>query len=79
MHLQYHLWLAADTKGLLVVLPFSGLQPYSIPYWLNFTITTIIFLGLSETMSRVTGDLVNSLSPLRTLACLIFLILWNYI
>jgi hypothetical protein len=39
--IQYHLWLAADTKGLLVVLPTARWRP------LNFVVTTVMFIYVS--------------------------------
>lgn len=53
--LQFHLWLAADTKGLLVVLP-PGLN------WrlLNTALTTLIFIFVSEKVSRATGVMTEA-------------------
>lgn len=48
--IQFHVWLANDTKGLLMVLP---------PRWrfLNFVITTIIFIYISHHVAKATGTL----------------------
>jgi hypothetical protein len=50
---QFHLWLAGDTKGLLVLLPF--------PRWrfLNMVFTTLIFLFVSNQIAVTTGDLTD--------------------
>ncbi|CED85036.1 O-acetyltransferase [Phaffia rhodozyma] len=54
--LQYHLWLAGDTKGILMVLP-GGLN------WrlLNVAITTVIFIFVSNKVSKATGVLTEVL------------------
>lgn len=50
---QFHLWLAGDTKGLLVLLPF--------PRWrmANMLFTTLIFLFISNQISNATGELTD--------------------
>lgn len=50
---QFHVWLAGDTKGLLVLLPTPRLR------FLNMIITTLIFLFLSNQIARTTGDLTE--------------------
>lgn len=63
--LQYHLWLAADTKGLLVIIP--GINHREI----NLIITSTVFLWLSHLVATATGDLTKLLcgveSPTPTL------------
>jgi hypothetical protein len=51
--IQYHLWLAADTKGVLLVLPGTNWRP------INFIITTIMFVYLSNQVAHATGALVS--------------------
>ncbi|TFK30348.1 O-acetyltransferase [Coprinopsis marcescibilis] len=46
--LQYHIWLAGDTKGVLIVLPGARLRP------VNFVLTSIMFLYLSHKMADAT-------------------------
>jgi N-acetylneuraminate 9-O-acetyltransferase len=46
--MQYHLWLAADTKGLLIVIPWTR---WRIP---NMIITTTIFVWLSNQVAQAT-------------------------
>ncbi|EGN95391.1 hypothetical protein SERLA73DRAFT_76503 [Serpula lacrymans var. lacrymans S7.3] len=51
--IQFHLWLAADTKGLLMMIPGENLRP------VNFLITSIIFIYVSHQVARATGDITN--------------------
>lgn len=53
--IQYHLWLAADTKGVLLVLPGTRWRP------LNFIITSIMFIYISNQVAHATGALVTTL------------------
>ncbi|KAF9787289.1 Cas1p-domain-containing protein [Thelephora terrestris] len=46
--MQYHLWLAADTKGLLIVIPWTR---WRIP---NVIVTTTIFVWLSNQVAQAT-------------------------
>lgn len=64
--LQYHIWLAADTKGLLRLGLFDG--PHTMPmatlkgswtYWLETTVVTIFFVWMSHCCSRATNVLVE--------------------
>ncbi|ODQ54488.1 Cas1p-domain-containing protein [Saitoella complicata NRRL Y-17804] len=50
--LQFHIWLAGDTKTLLIV---------THPDWwlLNFVISTVVFLGASYLVSQKTGALTE--------------------
>lgn len=50
---QFHVWLAGDTKGLLVLLPTPRLR------FVNMVFTTLIFLFLSNQIARVTGELTE--------------------
>lgn len=62
--LQYHIWLAADTKGLLrlgildVPARSSSTTVTSWPFWLETVLTTSIFLHVSNVCSNATGALV---------------------
>ncbi|KAK7468812.1 hypothetical protein VKT23_003312 [Stygiomarasmius scandens] len=51
--IQYHLWLAADTKGILLVLPGTFWRP------LNFVVTSIMFVYVSDQVARATGNIVT--------------------
>ncbi|OLL23842.1 putative O-acetyltransferase CAS1, partial [Neolecta irregularis DAH-3] len=59
--LQFHIWLAADTKGLLMLYP-TTLR------WLNFVVVTALFIGLSHAVAEVTGTLTDWIVGPRTKA-----------
>ena len=46
--IQYHLWLAADTKGLLIVIPWTRWR------LANMIVTTTIFVWLSNQVAQAT-------------------------
>ena len=50
---QFHLWLAGDTKGLLVLLPWPRLR------FLNMVFTTLVFLFVSNQVAVTTGQLTE--------------------
>ncbi|KAH7340449.1 Cas1p-domain-containing protein [Rhizoctonia solani] len=49
--MQYHFWLAGDTKGVLLVIPGTAWRP------LNMVVTTIMFIWLSHKVAEATGTL----------------------
>ena len=51
--IQYHLWLAGDTKGVLLVMPGTRWRT------INFVITTIMFVYVSDRMADATTDITN--------------------
>ncbi|KAI1793823.1 O-acetyltransferase [Ganoderma leucocontextum] len=51
--IQYHLWLAGDTKGILVVLPGRHSRA------LNLLLTTIVFIYVSHLVAKATGEITN--------------------
>ncbi|KAF8529445.1 O-acetyltransferase [Gautieria morchelliformis] len=51
--IQFHFWLAADTKGILLVIPGSKWRP------LNMLVSTVMFIWLSHKVASATGDLTN--------------------
>jgi hypothetical protein len=51
--LQFHIWLAGDTKGILVVIGPSLWR------WLSFLVGTTVFIYLSWKIAAVTGTLVD--------------------
>lgn len=50
---QYHIWLAHDTKGVLVLIPDQPL--------LNVILTTYVFVCVSHEIHKVSGILANAL------------------
>ena len=51
--LLYHIWLAHDTKGILVLIPS---QPF-----LNVVLSTFVFVCVSHEIHKVSGVLANAL------------------
>lgn len=47
--IQYHFWLAGDTKGVLLVIPGTKWRP------VNFMLTTFIFIYLSDRVANATA------------------------
>ncbi|KAF8632622.1 hypothetical protein AX15_001823 [Amanita polypyramis BW_CC] len=47
--MQYHIWLAGDTKGVLLVIPGTRWRP------INFVITTFLFIFLSDQVAQATS------------------------
>ncbi|XP_052575639.1 N-acetylneuraminate 9-O-acetyltransferase isoform X2 [Peromyscus californicus insignis] len=64
---QYHIWLAADTRGVLVLIPGNPT--------LNIIVSTFIFVCVAHEISQITTDLAQILIPkdnpslFRRLAC----------
>lgn len=52
---QYHIWLAADTKGILVLIPGNPV--------LNIIISTFIFVCAAHEISHITNDLAQICVP----------------
>ncbi|KAK0464904.1 Cas1p-domain-containing protein [Desarmillaria tabescens] len=49
--IQYHFWLAGDTKGVLLVVPGTRWRP------VNFVVTTFLFIFISHWFAKATGDI----------------------
>lgn len=49
--IQYHFWLAGDTKGVLLVIPGTKWRPA------NFVITSIMFVYVSHRVAQATGEI----------------------
>nr|XP_038029720.1 N-acetylneuraminate 9-O-acetyltransferase isoform X5 [Anas platyrhynchos] len=52
---QYHIWLAADTKGILVLIP-------GYPMF-NVIVSTFIFVCVAHEISQITNDLAQIMVP----------------
>ncbi|XP_037692620.1 N-acetylneuraminate 9-O-acetyltransferase [Choloepus didactylus] len=65
---QYHIWLAADTRGILVLVPGNPM--------LNIIVSTFIFVCVAHEISQITNDLAQIIIPkdnsslLKRLACI---------
>ena len=53
--LQFHIWLAADTKGLLVLGIFRTAYASRVAIWLDFACITVIFLWISWLVAAATN------------------------
>lgn len=57
---QFHMWLAADTKGLLVVLPnASWVTKTAVGWWTNLAVSSILFVFVCYYTSQATGVLTR--------------------
>nr|XP_051708942.1 N-acetylneuraminate 9-O-acetyltransferase isoform X1 [Oryctolagus cuniculus] len=52
---QYHIWLAADTRGILVLIPGNPM--------LNIIVSTFIFVCVAHEISQITNDLAQIVIP----------------
>ncbi|XP_056875981.1 N-acetylneuraminate 9-O-acetyltransferase [Takifugu flavidus] len=59
---QYHIWLAADTKGILVLIPGNPS--------LNILVSTFIFVCVAHEISLITNDLAQVIIPKDSMALL---------
>ncbi|KAJ8273333.1 hypothetical protein GJAV_G00100420 [Gymnothorax javanicus] len=59
---QYHIWLAADTRGILVLIPGNPM--------LNIIISTFIFVCVAHEISQITNELAQVAIPKETSALL---------
>ncbi|XP_027892415.1 N-acetylneuraminate (7)9-O-acetyltransferase [Xiphophorus couchianus] len=59
---QYHIWLAADTKGILVLIPGNPS--------LNILVSTFIFVCVAHEVSVITNDLAQVVIPKDSMALL---------
>jgi hypothetical protein len=57
---QFHMWLAGDTKGLLVVLQPAG-WVRGLGWWLNLVVSSALFVYVSYWLSQSTGELTSYL------------------
>ena len=57
--LQFHIWLAADTKGLLALGVFGRHATYTDGRWADFVVLTTVFLWLSWHVATATGRVTS--------------------
>lgn len=53
--MQYHIWLAGDTKGVLLIISGTRWRP------INFILTTVIFIYLSDRVAQATGYVTSQI------------------
>lgn len=57
---QFHMWLAADTKGLLVVIPnASWVIKTQAGWWVNLAVSSLVFFFVCYHLSQATGVLTR--------------------
>ncbi|KAI8985305.1 10 TM acyl transferase domain found in Cas1p-domain-containing protein [Pilobolus umbonatus] len=57
---QYHMWLAADTHGLLVILPNSDwVVQTKWMWWVNWIVSSLVFIFICYYLSQATGTLTR--------------------
>ncbi|KAI9345408.1 10 TM acyl transferase domain found in Cas1p-domain-containing protein [Pilaira anomala] len=57
---QFHMWLAADTKALLVVLPnATWVVTTRLGWWVNLILSSIVFVFICYHLSQATGVLTK--------------------
>ncbi|KIJ68534.1 hypothetical protein HYDPIDRAFT_106735 [Hydnomerulius pinastri MD-312] len=49
--IQYHFWLAGDTKGVLLLIPGTRWRP------INFVLSTVVFIYVSNQVAWATGEI----------------------
>lgn len=56
---QFHMWLAADTKGLLIVLMNPSWTKSALGWWFNFAVSSVIFVFVCYYLNQTTGDITK--------------------
>jgi hypothetical protein len=57
--IQYHIWLAGDAKGILLIIPGTRWRPF------NFILTTIIFLYICDRVAYATVEITTTICGVR--------------
>lgn len=55
---QFHMWLAGDTKGLLVVVTHPR-AAHGLGWWFNFAVSSVLFVFVCYYLSQATGQLTK--------------------
>ncbi|KAI9310804.1 10 TM acyl transferase domain found in Cas1p-domain-containing protein [Dichotomocladium elegans] len=55
---QFHMWLAADTKGLLVLLP-NPAWAQGLGWWCNLALSSALFVFVCYYLSKTTGEITK--------------------
>ncbi|RIA98282.1 hypothetical protein C1645_719104 [Glomus cerebriforme] len=61
---QFHMWLAGDTKGLLILV---GDGQWGFWWWINLIVTSSIFIYICFYLARSTGELTNWICSTSTM------------
>ncbi|KAI8338349.1 10 TM acyl transferase domain found in Cas1p-domain-containing protein [Chlamydoabsidia padenii] len=57
---QFHMWLAGDTKGLLLVIPYPvWVANTALGWYTNLVISTFLFISASYYLGQTTGELTR--------------------
>ncbi|KAI9321766.1 10 TM acyl transferase domain found in Cas1p-domain-containing protein [Dichotomocladium elegans] len=55
---QFHMWLAGDTKGLLLVITHPR-AAYGLGWWLNLILSSVLFVHVCYYLSQSTGEITK--------------------
>ncbi|KAL0084043.1 10 TM acyl transferase domain found in Cas1p-domain-containing protein [Phycomyces blakesleeanus] len=55
---QFHMWLAADTQGLLLILA-NPMWAHGLGWWVNLGLSTVLFVFVSYHLSQATGEITQ--------------------
>ncbi|CAO3640909.1 unnamed protein product [Cunninghamella blakesleeana] len=57
---QFHMWLAGDTKGLLIVFPnLKWVTTTTLGWYVNLTLSTVLFIFVCYYLSQTTSELTK--------------------
>ncbi|MCJ1475565.1 hypothetical protein MMC13_004228 [Lambiella insularis] len=72
--LQFHIWLAADTKGLLSIELLREVVPGG--RWIDFGVLTILFLWVSWHVAAATSTLTSWIIDLKVWLAVLIAVMW---
>lgn len=56
---QFHMWLAADTKGLLIILSDPSWTRTPLGWWFNFCLSSVLFVFVCYHLNKTTGEITQ--------------------